>query len=308
VQKYFKSFKNLLNLFTRGSGDAGRSLMSKLRDHYQLIVRDDDTLEEVASFKLSPLTIYVGLSSLIVATAIGVTLLIIYTPMKRYIPGYGDLKKDSQLIELRKKVNDLEDLTDSQNKYIDNFSHIVRGDVKYLAQASDTIEVTPQEIAAPLKGEIPENASEKKIEKSSVQSMPGEGQAVFVSEKPLELLYLVAPIRGEVSKPFNPGQGHFGVDLLAGKGTPVQAALDGVVILANFTAETGYTIGLQHSNNVITWYKHNSTNLKKEGQNVRAGEAIAIIGNTGEQTTGPHLHFELWFRGKAVNPRDFINF
>lgn len=309
VQKYFKSVKNLLSFFRREEGDEGRSLLSKLRDHYHLIIRDDDTLEEMASFKLSPMSVYIGLSSLIVATAIGVTLLIIYTPLKRYIPGYGDLKKDSQLIALRKKVNELEDLTDSQNKFIDNFKHIVQGDVQYLAQASDTVEVSPEEAAKSLAGaNLAQNTSENgSSDPSEAASLP-TGQAVFASEKPLELLYLSAPMRGEVTKPFNPGQGHFGVDIVAGKGTPVQATLDGMVVFAGFSVETGYTIGIQHANNVVTWYKHNSNLLKKEGQTVRTGEAIAIIGNTGEQSTGPHLHFELWFRGRAVNPRDFINF
>ncbi len=310
VQKYFRSLKNLLSLFRREEGDEGRSLLSKLRDNYHLIIRDDDTLEEVANFRLSPMSVYIGLSSLIVFSGILVTMLIIYTPLKRYIPGYGDIKKDSQLVELRKKVTELEDLTEAQNNFIDKFRHIVQGDAQYLAQASDTVAVDPEEASKPIAGANLPAATPGSFndEGGPAAPPPPTGKAVFASEKPLELLYLSAPMRGEVTKGFSPGEGHFGVDVVAGKGTPVQAALDGVVVLSAFSVETGYTIGIQHANNVVTWYKHNSVLLKKEGQAVRSGEAIAIIGNTGEQSTGPHLHFELWFRGRAVNPRDFINF
>lgn len=317
MQKYFKSLNNLLNLFRRTEGEE-RSLMSKLRDHYHLIIRDDDTLEEMASFKLSPLTVYMGISTLIVFSAIFMSLLIIYTPLKKYIPGYGDLKKDSELISLRKRTGELETLAESQSRYIQNFSNIVRGDMKALAELSDTADsYDPSSALSPGGSEVnlaaddsqnslidPKNSSPAAISAGKIAS----GQRILTSDKPLELLYLVAPIRGDVTKPFEPARGHFGIDIVAPKGTPVKVALDGMVVFAGFSAETGHTIGVQHGNNLVSWYKHNSTLLKKEGQSVKSGEAIAIIGNTGEQSTGPHLHFELWSRGRAVNPRDFINF
>lgn len=316
MQKYFKSLNNLLNLFRRTEGEE-RSLMSKLRDNYHLIIRDDDTLEEMASFKLSPLTVYMGVSTLMVVSAFFMSLLIIYTPLKRYIPGYGDLKKDSELIALRKKTGELEDLAESQSRYIQNFSNIVRGDMNALAELSDTSNsydpssaLNPGGVANLPADESQNspNASQNGSPATSFDGKTGSGQPVFTSDKPLELLYLVAPIRGDVTKPFEPAKGHFGIDIVAPKGTPVKSALDGMVVFAGFSSETGHTIGIQHANNLVSWYKHNSTLLKKEGQPVKAGEAIAIIGNTGEQSTGPHLHFELWSRGRAVNPRDFINF
>jgi murein DD-endopeptidase MepM/ murein hydrolase activator NlpD len=117
-----------------------------------------------------------------------------------------------------------------------------------------------------------------------------------------------APVKGSIVTQFNPAQKHYGIDIVAGPDEVIKSALDGTVVIANFTAETGYVIGVQHSNNLFTLYKHNSALLKSLGDYVRAGEVIAIIGNTGELTTGPHLHFELWFNGSPVDPKDYIAF
>jgi murein DD-endopeptidase MepM/ murein hydrolase activator NlpD len=105
-----------------------------------------------------------------------------------------------------------------------------------------------------------------------------------------------------------PEKRHFGIDILAPRNTPIKSALDGWVVQSDWTLETGNTIGIQHENNIITFYKHNSVLLKKVGSYVKAGEAVAIIGNTGEMTDGPHLHFELWYKGNPVDPADYINF
>ncbi len=120
--------------------------------------------------------------------------------------------------------------------------------------------------------------------------------------------YFFPPLKGYVTNEFEPRSDHFGIDVVAPENEPVKAVMDGVVIFSQWTSETGYVIGLQHGNNLLTLYKHNSVLLKKEGNFVKAGDAIAIIGNSGEQTTGPHLHFELWYNGQPINPRDYIVF
>ena len=125
---------------------------------------------------------------------------------------------------------------------------------------------------------------------------------------PLEQMYFTPPVNGEISAAYMPDRKHFGVDILAPKNTAVKAAMDGYIFFSDWTLETGNTIGIQHANNTITFYKHNSVLLKKAGSFVKAGEAVAIIGNTGTLSDGPHLHFELWNRGKPVNPTDFISF
>jgi murein DD-endopeptidase MepM/ murein hydrolase activator NlpD len=120
--------------------------------------------------------------------------------------------------------------------------------------------------------------------------------------------YLMPPISGVISSAFDAKTEHLGVDILAPHDTPVKAIWDGHVITADWTLETGYTIGIQHSNDMVSFYKHNASLLKKTGAFVRAGEAIAIIGNTGKLSSGPHLHFELWLHGKPVDPANYIDF
>jgi murein DD-endopeptidase MepM/ murein hydrolase activator NlpD len=121
-------------------------------------------------------------------------------------------------------------------------------------------------------------------------------------------MHFSTPIGGTITSNFDPEKKHLGVDVIAPKNTPIKAAMDGWVISSDWTLETGNTIAIQHTNNIVTFYKHNSVLLKKTGNYVRGGEAIAIIGNTGELTDGPHLHFELWHQGKPVNPTDFVDF
>ena len=122
-------------------------------------------------------------------------------------------------------------------------------------------------------------------------------------------MFFVSPVQGKITAPFNPSEKkHNGVDIIAPKGTAIKAALEGYVVLSTYTYDAGYTIGIQHDNSVMTIYKHNSRLLKEEGSYVKSGEAIAIIGNTGHQTTGPHLHFELWWNGLPVNPVEYIKF
>ncbi|MEL6844618.1 MAG: M23 family metallopeptidase, partial [Bacteroidota bacterium] len=127
-------------------------------------------------------------------------------------------------------------------------------------------------------------------------------------DRPIEQMYFMSPVQGEISAGYMPDKKHFGVDVLAPKNTAIKAAMDGFVITSDWTLETGNTLGIQHANNVITFYKHNSVLLKKVGDYVKSGEAIAIIGNTGTLTDGPHLHFELWHKGKPIDPLDYVGF
>jgi murein DD-endopeptidase MepM/ murein hydrolase activator NlpD len=118
----------------------------------------------------------------------------------------------------------------------------------------------------------------------------------------------VTPLKGEISYTFDPQEKHFGIDVLAPANSPIKAIADGIVFISDWTLETGNTIGIQHKNNFVSFYKHNSSLLKKSGVSVKAGEDIAIIGNTGTLSDGPHLHFELWINGTPVNPIDYISF
>ena len=318
MPNYFSFLKKIPDIFRRSEGD-DRSLMDKLRDKYRLVIMNDDTFEEVTSVKLTPLAVYVGLSSLIVGTAILVTMAIIWTPLKRYIPGYGDFKRDAEITELVNKVSDLESEVEAHRQYNDNFRKLLVGDLKDMSkeaaekqgQPADTADALPVEVER-----IPEDEKLRSaVAKGTFTSDPALALAAGNStgtlnprDIPLEQLFFMPPVSGEMTSGFDFAKNHYGIDIAAPKNTAVKSAADGVVISAGYTVETGYSIAIQHPNNVVTMYKHNSVLLKQTGVAVKAGEAIAIIGNSGENTTGPHLHFELWYKGRAVDPSDYINF
>ena len=145
------------------------------------------------------------------------------------------------------------------------------------------------------------------------QSIEREGRFDVFSEttdRPLELINIAfyAPLKGIISDSFNLQNDHFGVDVLAPENEAIKASLGGTVVFSDWTSETGYSIAIQHDNNLISFYKHNSVLLKKTGELVKAGDAIAIIGNSGEFSSGPHLHFEMWHKGKAIDPEHHILF
>ncbi len=319
MQKYFAFIKKFFDFFRR-HGDDDRSLMEKLRDKYRLVIMNDDTFEEVTSMKITPLSLYVGVSSLIVGTAILVTMLIVWTPLKRYIPGYGDFTRDEEIAQLTSKVASLEEEMEAHRRYNDNVRKILTGNMADMSKEAVEKQGVPPDSLKNIPPEEIERIPEEEqlraaVDKGTFNSDPKAAQAAAASAEtltprdvPLEQLFFIPPVSGETTAGFDLQKNHLGIDVAAPKNTAIKAAANGVVISAGFTVETGYSIAIQHPNNVVTMYKHNSVLLKQTGTAVKAGEAIAIIGNTGEQTTGPHLHFELWHKGRAVDPADYINF
>jgi murein DD-endopeptidase MepM/ murein hydrolase activator NlpD len=314
MQKYLALVKKLAGFFRRSSDD-DRSLMKQLQDKYRLVIMNDETFEEVTSLKLSPLSVYIFLSSLVVGTAILMTLLIVYTPLKRYIPGYGDFRRDAEIAELTAKVAGLEDEVNAQRAYSDNFRKILVGDMSDFTKEAVQKKgqpANPADTAAKVVDRITEDEQLRAAVATGTFSGSEPASATFTTllsrEQPLEQQFFMPPVSGEVISVFDLPKKHYGLDVAAPKNTAVKAAADGVVISAGYTVETGYSIAIQHPNNVVTMYKHNSVLLKEAGSIIKAGEAIAIIGNSGENTSGPHLHFELWHKGRPVNPSDYINF
>ncbi len=317
MQKYFDFLKKLANFFRRSTDD-DRSLMEKWRDKYRLVIMNDDTFEEVTSLRLTPLSVYAGISSLIVLTAFLVFALIVWTPLKRYIPGYGDFKRDAEVSELRSSKRNLEKEVQAQGLVISTLQKVWNGNLADMSQEAAEKQGVPADSLSNIPAgdidRIPEDEQLRTaVAKGNFTADPTPQGAAGPSntlprDVPLEQLFFMPPVSGEVMSPFDLQKSHFGLDIAAPKNTAVKAAANGVVISAGYTVETGYSIAIQHPNNVVTMYKHNSVLLKKEGSAVKAGEAIAIIGNSGEQSSGPHLHFELWYKGRAVDPSDYINF
>jgi septal ring factor EnvC (AmiA/AmiB activator) len=284
----------------------------QLSDTYRLVVMNDETFEEVSSTRLSLLNIYVLMSSVLVIMAIVVWLMIAFTPLRKYVPGYGDVMQDQEVRELYRQVEELEEELITHRKYSENFRRILVGDV---ITEDDVPKVDPEmmdaavaDTAAELSEEEMELRNELMLEEVGVKAKEPRTTNLSPKDTPLERLFFSSPISGEISAGFMPDKEHFGVDVLAPKNTAIKAAMDGYVFLSDWTLETGNTIGIQHSSNLITFYKHNSVLLKEVGSYVKAGEAVAVIGNTGTMSNGPHLHFELWYKGKPIDPTEYIDF
>lgn len=290
-------------------GSRWENFKERLKNTYRLVVMNDETFEEVSSYRLSLLNVYVLLSSLLVVMAIVVFLLIAATPLKKYLPGYGSIQQDKELRELYQQMDEMEKELATHRRYSENFRKILVGD---LETEEDIPQVEEQKLDTI--AQIPRDPILDQLQREDARSGVGENlqedRASNLSPRdvPLEQMYFTPPLRGTVSAKYAPQDDHFGVDVLAPKNTAVQAAMDGYVFLSDWTLETGNTIGIQHTNNTITFYKHNSSLLKPAGSYVEAGEAVAIIGNTGTLSNGPHLHFELWYKGKSVDPTDYIEF
>ncbi len=300
-----------------GENREERSLLERLRHNYRLVVMNNETFEEVGSYNLSLLNVYVMVSMIVVVVALLVGSVIVFTPVRQYIPGYGDLTSQQELQRMNRELETLEAEVEASRAYNDNIRKILVGetieteaDVKDATDAAsadvDTVTfVDPIEEDEALRKEIEnqelESALALRAQTSSTDNFGG-------AQVPLEQLYFTPPLTGIIGAAFNLQKKHYGVDIIAPSNTSVKSVLGGYVFLSDWTLETGNTIGIQHAHNLVSFYKHNSALLKKVGSYVKAGEAVAIIGNTGELTDGPHLHFELWHNGKAIDPAELIIF
>ena len=275
-------------------------------NQYRIVVFSENTFEELRSFKFRPWYLtaaFFALFFLIILLALGILAL----PPVRTMIVRNEAPISSELIDLREKLLWMEEETKAQTLYINNLRQLLSGEaildtaIFELEPSSDSI-VSVDRI---VEDEILRNEIDLE-ERLNVTAMPrtprNRGSAT------IEQMYLVPPVNGTVSQEFFPEKNHLGVDINAPSNTPVKATLSGYIIYSGWTLETGNTIGIQHEGNLISFYKHNSALLKKTGSFVQAGEAVAIIGNTGTLSTGPHLHFELWLNGKPTNPARYINF
>ena len=229
--------------------------------------------------------------------------MIAFTPLREYIPGYSSTKLKRQATELTYKTDSLVNSLNYTNKYLDNIRKVLRGDIENTEINRDSL------------------FEQFKLDPSSVDLNPIKEDSMLRAEVALEDKYnlfernsdkssvvLFPPLSGTLSDTFDRDKKHYAVDIVAPKDTPIKAVANGIVIFAEWTAETGYVIILEHKDGLLSVYKHNGSLSKAQGDIVRAGEVIASVGNTGELSTGPHLHFELWDNGNPVNPQDFIDF
>lgn len=281
-----------------------RRFIDRIRHRYRLVVMNDDTFEENFSLRLTPLGFFILLSSVTIVMTILVISLIAFTPVREYIPGYADVGMRRDLINLTLKSDSLEQALIERNAFMENIGNVLSGNIK--ADSSKNRPDKSKNLSnLNMDPSKKEDALKKGIESQDQYSL---GFGAEGTKNGISNFFFFTPIKGIISEQFKSKEQHYGIDIVGPENESVKATLDGTVILATWSSETGYTITVQHTNNIISVYKHNSVLLKKVGDYVKAGEAIAIIGNSGEQTTGPHLHFELWYNGKAMNPQDYMVF
>ena len=279
-----------------------------LKKSYRLVIMNNESFEEVGSYQLSLLNLYAAICGIIVSVILMVTLLIVFTPIKRLIPGYGDAGAYTELLDINKNIDELEAQFVSNQTYLNSKRRTVTDQVETQEDMQQPIETNDANNQGTIIDRVQEDDELREEIELLEQKEKNQAPQAVTNDIPLEQLFFIPPITGRISEGFMADKKHFGVDILAPKNTPVKAVMDGYVITSDWTLETGNTIGIQHANSIVTFYKHNSALLKKAGNFVKSGEAVAIIGNTGTLSDGPHLHFELWHKGKPINPIDFINF
>jgi murein DD-endopeptidase MepM/ murein hydrolase activator NlpD len=279
-------------------------IYKKLRNKYRLVVMNDQTLEERSSFRLSPMNVFVAAGIILILLITGTIYLIAFTGLREYIPGYADPGMRRKVFQLNMKADSLQHVLDARDWYVNNIKGIIDGKVEgkpdnkpntSIQAKYDTLRTLPKSREDSLF-----RLEMERQEKETMKSNP-EKSGIGIS-------FFFSPVKGTVTSDFNIREKHYGVDIVAPENEAIKATSDGTVVLSNFTTETGYVIAIQHGNNLLSMYKHNSSLLKKTGEIVKAGDVIAIIGNTGEHTTGPHLHFELWYNGTPVDPQKYVSF
>ena len=231
------------------------------------------------------------------------TVLIAFTGLREYIPGYSSTALKQRAVELAYKTDSLQTVVELNNQYINSIQKVLTGDVKPVELNRDSLlesqRMEPQDIdLAPIK------------EDTLLREMVAqEDKYNFLETATSRANYaLFPPLKGPVSEGYNLKDRHYGVDIVAAHNAPVKSVADGTVIFTGWTSQTGNVIIVEHSYGLLSVYKHNASLTKEQGERVKKGEVIATAGSTGEFSTGPHLHFELWSEGQPVNPLDFIDF
>jgi murein DD-endopeptidase MepM/ murein hydrolase activator NlpD len=282
----------------------------KLRDKYRLVILNEDTFEEKLSFSLSRMNVFVVMGMIAIIFIFLTTYLIAFTPLKEYIPGYNDADIQEELYELQLRADSLESAFISKDLFIANMRRVMMGEaedeVKVLNLTDSSNYMKYDNIT--LKKSKEDSLLRSEYEKSNQYSLTASANSESRNNSYAGITGFFPPVKGIITNKFNISAKHYGIDIVAAKNEAIKSTYDGTVIFSEWSSQTGHVIAIQHTNNVISVYKHNSVILRKQGSRVRAGESIAIIGESGEYSTGPHLHFELWINGNPVNPENFVIF
>ena len=281
-----------------------RKVKQKLLHKYRLVILNEDTFEERLSFQLSKLNVIIltAISTLLLIS--GTALLITFTPIREFIPGYSSTALKNKATRLTIAVDSLMAAVEINDVYFKSIRNMLTGQLDslsikeaYSINSTELVDAETLNIYASQEDSI----LREKVEQQDKYSLLEK--ATFNAN-----FTLFPPVSGQISEEYNADAKHYAIDIVTEKDEPVKATLDGTVIFSEWSVETGYVIIIEHSRGLISVYKHNNLLLKSQGDLVTAGEVIAVVGDTGEFSYGPHLHFELWVDGYPVNPSDYINF
>ena len=277
---------------------------SKLFDTFKLLVVNDETFEEVFSQRLSRLNAFVFLVIFVGLVSTLSFFVIAATPLRYLIPGIESAALQREVETLLVKTDSLQRVIETDSKYLDGIRRVLSGEVVYEAPEIDSTSVF---MDAPSTDQLLETRKSIAMLELESQVKKEESYSPVVETTISNPLYF-APLSGVVSGVYDPTVGHLAIDIAAAEGTGVKAITDGTVLHAEWSANTGYNLVVVHQGETVSVYKHNGVIFKKQGDTVTAGEVIASVGNTGELSSGSHLHFELWKQGKPVNPQQYIKF
>jgi len=287
-------------------------ILPLLSGHHRLVLVNDKTFLEEKSWKFNIRNVSIFSLAIFFAVSIFTLLLVKFTPLSYLVytgPRLSDSTIRKEMEKLYRELDSLNRALDGNITYIESLKKLSSESFEY---EKDMKKPDQSKGESPSFAELQKKSVSGKETNSKNESQTNQGSLVqsdFLDKRSKnDGSNFLSPLRGVVSDRFAPSRGHFGTDIVAPKGTVIKAAKGGTVIMSSWSSDTGHMIGIQHDGNLVSWYKHNSANLKKLGDRVSAGEAIAIIGNSGEMSNGPHLHFELWYNGQAVDAEKYINF
>ena len=278
-------------------------LWDRLKYKYKLSVINETSYEEVFNFRLSQLHVLTALSVLAVILVVLTILLIAFTDLREFIPGYPDGNMRQMIAQNALRVDSLDNELLKRDRFFKSIRLVLNGG------DTTSLERSREDTARYRNDTIRFQISEQENEfRAAIEERERFNLSLGMKEQNHDYYHFFPPVEGIVTQSFDEKKRHYGTDIVAKANAKVAAVLDGVVIFTDWTVKTGYVIQVQHTNDLISVYKHNSILLKKQGDYVRAGEVLGVVGNTGEESSGPHLHFELWRAGNPLNPENFIKF
>ncbi len=284
-----------------------RTLSGWLTNKYLLIIRNEENFAEKKTLSFNYARVIL-LSGILFLITLILAVYIVTSVLNEWLdPRHAQMVANRQVVQLSMHIDSLERQVVAQSRFIDNVRTILSGEAvdygeinTYSEEQISSNEVVFSEELSPIDSQFRAEYEQKDIGLISVVSTSGN--------EDMRELFLFKPVEGIVTDEFDPKSDHYGIDIVSKDNEPIKSVADGTVIFSSWTLDGGYVIGIQHAGNLISVYKHNSEILKNVGNFVEGGDIIAIIGNTGELTSGPHLHLELWYKGNPVNPGDYISF